>query len=233
MFRANDDFLDGTALADSYDNSRAAQSRMGWGVGALKRGMDIASSALLLLIFLPVFLLVALAVKLTSSGPIFYFQERVGQQGAHFRFWKFRSMVVNSEEVFNSFLDSDEEARSQWEMFQKLDNDPRITRIGHFIRRTSLDELPQLWNVLRGDMSLVGPRPCMPDQRRLYGAHWREYCAVKPGITGLWQVSGRNQLTYEQRVLLDAEYVRKWSLGADFKILARTFLVVATGHGSR
>jgi Undecaprenyl-phosphate galactose phosphotransferase WbaP len=203
-------------------------------VGArLKRGMDVAGALLFFVAFLPLYLTVALSVKLTSKGPVFFVQKRIGQNGRSFQFYKFRSMVENSEEALSSFLDSDDGARSEWMTYQKLQRDPRITPVGRFIRRTSLDELPQFWNVLKGDMSLVGPRPCMLDQRDLYGPHWSAYCAVKPGITGLWQVSGRNSLTYQQRVQLDAEYVKNWSLLFDVRILAKTVLVVLTGHGSR
>ncbi|MBL0428677.1 sugar transferase [Ramlibacter alkalitolerans] len=204
--------------------------RAGAGV---KRLIDIVGALVFIIVFLPLLLAVALGVLLSSRGPIIYSQERLGLNGKKFRFYKFRSMVVNSEEVFNSFLDTDPEAKSQWEKYQKLDRDPRITGFGHFIRKTSLDEFPQFWNVLVGDMSLVGPRPCMPSQRELYGVHWREYCAVRPGLTGLWQVSGRNQLTYQQRVQLDSKYVMGWSLSLDFQILARTVKVVLTANGSR
>jgi exopolysaccharide production protein ExoY len=200
---------------------------------SIKRALDIVAALTFFIVFLPLYLAVALGVCLTSRGPIFYVQERMGRHGRVFRFYKFRSMVENSDEVFSSFLDSDSEARSQWEKYQKLDRDPRITWFGRLIRRTSLDELPQFWNVLTGDMSLVGPRPCMPSQKNLYGMHWRAYCAVRPGLTGLWQVSGRNRLTYEQRVQLDAKYVKNWSLLLDVRILLRTVGVVLTGHGSR
>ncbi|WP_330901829.1 sugar transferase [Ramlibacter monticola] len=199
----------------------------------VKRAMDILGAVALLVFFLPLLLVVALGVRMSSRGPIIYSQERIGLGGKKFRFYKFRSMVENSEEVFTSFLDSDHEARAQWEKYQKLDRDPRITAFGKFIRKTSLDEFPQFWNVLVGDMSLVGPRPCMPNQKDLYGVYWRHYCAVRPGLTGLWQVSGRNRLTYQQRVLLDAQYVRNWSVWRDIQILARTVSVVLTAQGSR
>jgi exopolysaccharide production protein ExoY len=231
MFRSNNDFFDPTGAAVPQVGS-ARPGLPGFEM-RLKRAFDIAGALLFFTLFLPIYLAVALGVLLTSRGPIFYTQERIGQHGRSFRFYKFRSMVENSEEVFNSFLDSDHEARDQWERYQKLDRDPRITWFGQFIRRTSLDELPQFWNVLLGDMSIVGPRPCMPKQKNLYGAHWGAYCAVRPGLTGLWQVSGRNRLTYDQRVQLDAQYVRKWSIWLDLRILARTVGVVLTGHGSR
>lgn len=232
MYRANEEFLDGAA-AGVRRQSDEAKLRLPRAGAAIKRTIDIAAALCFLIIFLPLYVLIAVGVRLTSRGAIFYSQDRIGQHGRTFRFYKFRSMVENSEEVFNSFLDSDEEAKSQWETYQKLDRDPRITRFGHFIRKTSLDELPQFWNVLTGDMSLIGPRPCMPSQKSLYGACWSAYCAVRPGLTGLWQVSGRNWLTYEARVRLDAEYVKNWSLWFDFTILVKTVGVVLTGHGSR
>jgi Undecaprenyl-phosphate galactose phosphotransferase WbaP len=231
MFRSNNDFFDATGAA--VPKTELARPVLPVLDLRLKRAMDIAGALLFFTLFLPLYLAVAVGVLLTSRGPIFYSQERIGLHGRSFRFWKFRSMVQNSEEVFNSFLDSDHEAKAQWEKYQKLDRDPRITWFGHFIRRTSLDELPQFWNVLIGDMSIVGPRPCMPKQKNLYGAHWKAYCAVRPGLTGLWQVSGRNRLTYGQRVELDSQYVRNWSIWLDLRILARTLRVVLTGDGSK
>lgn len=198
-----------------------------------KRAFDLLFGSLLLLAFLPLLVLVALGVWRSSPGPVIYSQPRVGKRGRSFRFYKFRSMVINSDEYLTSFLESNPEARSQWEEFQKLDDDPRITRFGHFIRRCSLDELPQLWNVVKGDMSLVGPRPCMVEQHEFYGRYWAAYCAVRPGMTGLWQVSGRNKLTYRERVELDGVYVKRWSLWLDLKILVRTVGVVLTGDGSQ
>jgi Undecaprenyl-phosphate galactose phosphotransferase WbaP len=232
MFRSNDEFLDVsvTSARQSAQQREVQLTRVGAGV---KRGLDFALATTLLLLFAPVLAILALGVRLTSKGPVFFAQDRIGQSGRTFRFFKFRSMVQNSEEIFSSFLDSDPEARSQWQTYQKLERDPRITWFGQFIRKTSLDELPQIWNVLKGDMSIVGPRPCMPSQKSLYGQHWPYYCAVKPGITGLWQVSGRNWLTYEQRVQLDVAYVKRWCLSADLRILLRTVQVVLTGHGSR
>jgi exopolysaccharide production protein ExoY len=228
MYRSDEEYAEAGSRVQHVEV--AASEAAG---ASIKRALDVFAALAFFVVFLPLYLAVALGICLTSRGPIFYVQERMGRHGRVFRFYKFRSMVENSDEVFSSFLDSDSEARSQWEKYQKLDRDPRITWFGRFIRRTSLDELPQFWNVLTGDMSLVGPRPCMPNQRGLYGAHWRAYCAVRPGLTGLWQVSGRNRLTYEQRVQLDAKYVKNWSLLLDVHILLRTVGVVLTGHGSR
>lgn len=232
MFRSNDELADAAPprMGDAVDSGALDSSSLALGV---KRLIDISGALFFFAVFLPLFVLIALGVALTSRGPIIYSQARIGMHGRRFRFYKFRSMVQNSDEVFNSFLDSDSEARSQWEQYQKLDRDPRITWFGRFIRRTSLDELPQFWNVLKGDMSIVGPRPCMPNQKCLYGVHWKAYCAVRPGLTGLWQVSGRNRRTYEQRVQFDAHYVQNWSLLLDIRILLRTVGVVITGYGSR
>ena len=198
-----------------------------------KRTLDIVGALVFFALFGPLYLLVAAAVLISMGRPIHYWQFRLGTQGQRFKFYKFRSMVHNSDAVLEEFLGSNDMARTEWNTFQKLNKDPRITPIGQFIRKLSLDELPQFWNVLKGDMSLVGPRPCMERQRSLYGNHWGHYCAMRPGITGLWQVSGRNRLTYAQRVELDAQYVNNWSLMTDIKILLKTVTTVITGEGSR
>jgi len=166
------------------------------------------------------------------GGPVHYWQNRLGQDGRTFRFYKFRSMLSNSDDILRRHLDRNPSERQQWDQYQKLDNDPRVTRVGRVIRRLSLDELPQFFNVLKGDMSLVGPRPCMVRQRSIYGDYWEHYCKMRPGITGLWQVSGRNRLPYAERVALDAKYATGWSLWLDTKILARTVWVVLSGDGS-
>jgi len=200
---------------------------------AAKRTMDIVGALVFFAIFGPLYVLVALGVRTSMGTPVHFGQTRMGVDGKTFRFFKFRSMVRNSEDILDDYLSKNDEARKQWDTFQKLDNDPRITPLGHFIRKLSLDELPQFWNVLKGDMSIVGPRPCMERQRSLYGKTWGHYCAVRPGLTGLWQVSGRNRLSYAQRVELDAKYVNEWSLWLDIKILAKTVYTVISGDGSR
>ena len=200
---------------------------------AVKRALDITGALMFFALFGPLYLLVALAVLLSMGRPVHYWQSRLGADGQRFRFFKFRSMVQNADAVLDEYLSRSDMARTEWDTFQKLKKDPRITEIGHFIRRLSLDELPQFWNVLKGDMSLVGPRPCMERQRSLYGSYWTEYCAMRPGITGLWQVSGRNRLSFAARVQLDAQYVNNWSLWLDIKILAKTITAVLTGDGSR
>jgi exopolysaccharide production protein ExoY len=200
---------------------------------AAKRAIDIVGALVFFAIFGPLYLLVALGVRISMGRPVHFWQNRMGERGQRFRFYKFRSMVHNSESVLDEFLSRNDMARTEWDTFQKLEKDPRITPIGQFIRKLSLDELPQFWNVLKGDMSLVGPRPCMERQRSLYGRGWEHYCAMRPGITGLWQVSGRNRLSYARRVELDMEYVSNWSLWLDIKILFRTVSTVITGEGSR
>jgi len=194
--------------------------------------LDVLLTLLLGLLMLPIILGIALLVKLDSPGPIFYGQRRLGQNGVYFTAWKFRSMVRNADEVLASHLAVDPDLRQQWETDQKLRYDPRITRVGHFLRRTSLDELPQLWNVLRGEMSLVGPRPIVDEEIPRYAEKYELYTQVLPGLTGLWQVSGRNDVSYPERVNLDAYYVRNWSVWLDVYILLRTVWVVLIGEGA-
>jgi lipopolysaccharide/colanic/teichoic acid biosynthesis glycosyltransferase len=179
------------------------------------------------------FALVWIGVLLTSGKPGIYKQPRYGRDGRVFSFYKFRTMVPDADAVLERYLRGNEAARRQWEMYQKLDRDPRITRFGAVLRKYSLDELPQFWNVLKGDMSVVGPRPCMFAQKELYGVYWSSYCAVRPGITGLWQVSGRNEVSYRRRAAMDADYVATLSIRQDIAILLKTFLVVAGARGSR
>jgi Undecaprenyl-phosphate galactose phosphotransferase WbaP len=198
----------------------------------IKRGLDL----LLVIVSLPVSLLVlgivAMVVKLNSPGPIFYSHRRIRRHGAFFSMWKFRTMCVNSAEVLEMHLAEHPEARMEWNKTHKLRNDPRITKIGSFLRRYSLDELPQLWNVVTGQMSLVGPRPIVAAEVEKYGGCFSCYCKVKPGLTGLWQVSGRSSLTYDERVELDCEYVGNWSLTRDTVILLKTFSTVVNQDGA-
>lgn len=184
------------------------------------------------LIVLPFIILIALLIRIDSPGPILYGQIRIGQNGESFKAWKFRSMAKNADRTLESYLDAHPELRESWERDHKLRNDPRITRVGRFLRQTSLDELPQLWNILRGEMSLVGPRPIVDEEIQRYGEKFGLYTKVTPGLTGLWQVSGRNNLTYEERVSLDAYYVRNWSVWLDLYILIRTVWVVISGEGA-
>ena len=198
----------------------------------IKRVGDI----LLVTISSPIVLLVlgviAAAVKLSSPGPVFYSHRRIRKGGSFFSMWKFRTMCINSTEVLEDHLARHPEARAEWNKTHKLRNDPRITRIGNFLRRYSLDELPQFWNVLAGQMSLVGPRPIVAAEVEKYGDCFDCYCRVKPGLTGLWQVSGRSTVSYEKRISLDCEYVKRWSLMRDVWILLKTFSSVLKQDGT-
>jgi Undecaprenyl-phosphate galactose phosphotransferase WbaP len=198
----------------------------------IKRFADLALTGIGGLIALPFVGLIALFIKLDSSGPVFYSQERIGSSGRRFRAWKFRSMVKDSEKVLHEYLERHPELRAEWERDHKLRFDPRVTRMGRWLRRSSLDELPQLWNVLRGEMSLVGPRPIVEQEIGRYGERFVLYNKVLPGITGLWQVSGRNTTSYTERVNLDSYYVNNWSVWLDIYILVRTARAVLSGRGA-
>ncbi len=197
-----------------------------------KRAMDVAIAGAALLVALPFFLIVAALVR-ADGGPAFYAHPRVGRGGRIFGCLKFRSMVVDSQARLEALLATDPAARAEWEATRKLRNDPRITRIGRILRATSLDELPQLINVLKGEMSIVGPRPVtQAELDRHYGAAAAHYLSVRPGITGLWQVSGRSETSYDQRVALDVAYVSQASLLGDVRILLRTPAAVLSRRGA-
>jgi Undecaprenyl-phosphate galactose phosphotransferase WbaP len=198
----------------------------------LKRSLDLISVVVGGMVILPMIGFIMLLIKLTSSGPIFYGQTRLGRGGKEFKAWKFRSMVKDADEQLKKYLAEHPELREEWERDHKLKNDPRVTWIGNILRRTSLDELPQLWNILKGEMSLVGPRPIVQEEVEKYGEKFSLYKKVRPGLSGLWQVSGRNDITYAERVALDCYYVRNWSVWLDIVILARTVRVVLLGKGA-
>ena len=191
-----------------------------------KRVFDIAFCLTFGVALLPLFLLLYILIRIDSPGAVFFTQERLGQNGRQFSIFKFRTMRIDAEEHLARLLEENEYLASQWIKNQKLISDPRITRVGYWLRRTSIDELPQLYNVLVGSMSLVGPRPIVTTEIAKYGNYYAMFSRVKPGITGLWQVSGRNQTNYAQRVALDVTYVRNWSIYMDLWILARTVLEV-------
>lgn len=197
-----------------------------------KRLLDLALTVSGAALAFPLLILIALWIKLDSSGPLFYGQMRIGRNGVPFRAWKFRSMVVNADKMLASHLAAHPELREEWERDHKLKQDPRVTSAGRFLRRTSLDELPQLWNVFRGEMSLVGPRPITAQEVAKYGGNIDVYKKVKGGITGLWQVSGRNDVSYDERVYWDLFYVRNWSIWLDLCILFRTIAVVLFSRGA-
>ncbi len=197
-----------------------------------KRILDLGLMLLCSPLLVPVLSVIAVLVRLSSPGPIFYSQERIGRNGRFFRAWKFRSMVMNADEMLEKYLLQHPELRAEWDRDHKLKNDPRITFIGKFLRKTSLDELPQLWNVLVGEMSLVGPRPIVQAEIRKYGDVFELYKLVRPGITGLWQVSGRNNTTYQERLELDRRYVQNWSFMLDVYILYRTIRTAIMQEGA-
>jgi lipopolysaccharide/colanic/teichoic acid biosynthesis glycosyltransferase len=194
--------------------------------------MNLAVAVAALVFLSPVLLLVALAVWVQDGGPILFAHRRIGFNGRTFYCLKFRTMAVDAETRLAALLASDPTARAEWEEDHKLRVDPRVTQLGAFLRKTSLDELPQFFNVLRGEMSLVGPRPIVEAEVPKYGRRFRNYCAVKPGITGLWQVSGRNDTSYRTRVALDCVYARRRNLGLDAYIIAATLPAVLMRRGS-
>jgi exopolysaccharide production protein ExoY len=196
------------------------------------RLLDVVIAALLLVLLFPVMMLVAVIIYLVDPGPVIFAHQRIGRDGKAFPCLKFRSMYVGAEQRLKNILDADPVLRQQWERDHKLAVDPRITKIGKFLRVTSLDELPQLFNVLIGDMSMVGPRPIVAGEINRYGRFIVFYYSVRPGLTGLWQVSGRSSTSYRRRVASDVLYARTKSLGFDLKIMAATVPAVLAGQGS-
>ncbi|MDE2339083.1 MAG: sugar transferase [Gammaproteobacteria bacterium] len=196
-----------------------------------KRGIDVLGALAIGLAFGPFMIFIAACLGWRGE-PILFRHLRVGKDGRIFECLKFRTMVVNAEQQLQQLLERDPLARLEWAHNQKLRTDPRVTRLGRFLRRSSLDELPQLWNVLRGQMSLVGPRPIVAEEMHRYGRHLRSYLTVRPGVTGLWQVAGRNDTGYRRRVIMDVCYVRKMCIGLDLKILLQTVKVVIAGRGA-
>ena len=192
----------------------------------IKNFFDILFSLFVLVAFIPLFLIIALLIKLSSRGPIFFLQERIGKNNVPFKCIKFRTMYPESKDILQNLLNKDEKIKKEFEETHKIKNDPRITTIGKLLRKTSLDELPQFFNVLRNEMSIVGPRPIVKAEKKKYGKNLTKVLSIKPGITGLWQVSGRNNLTYKKRVMLDINYVKNYNLLMDIRILIRTFGVI-------
>ncbi len=198
----------------------------------VKRIADLLLALAMGLVALPLIAVIALAIRLESPGPAFFRHRRIGRNQTSIKIWKFRTMVQNADEVLEKHLQSDPAAAEEWRQDRKLRRDPRVTRVGKLLRKTSLDELPQLWNVLLGQMSVVGPRPIVTAEIREYGTAFALYTQVRPGLTGLWQVSGRNDTTYTERVMLDTYYVRNWSPWLDAYVLARTVLAVFQARGA-
>jgi exopolysaccharide biosynthesis polyprenyl glycosylphosphotransferase len=199
----------------------------GWNL-TIKRGVDIIVASLGLVVLWPLMLLIGLLIKLDSPGPVIFTQTRMGKGGKPFTFYKFRSMKPEAEEELEKLWALNEASGPIF----KIHDDPRMTGLGRFLRRTSLDELPQIYNVLRGEMSLVGPRPPIPDEVKRYQPWHLRRLEVSPGMTGLWQVSGRSELTFDEMVLLDLFYAENWSLWLDFKIMLRTIPVMLLGTGA-
>jgi len=197
-----------------------------------KRIFDLVTTICGGLMILPILLVLAVLVGIDNRGRIIFAHRRVGRNGKLFPCYKFQSMVPDAQERLEEYLAQNSEARKEWEESFKLTNDPRVTKLGAFLRKTSLDELPQLWNVLMGDMSLVGPRPIVTKEIERYGDYIREYYMVPPGITGMWQVNGRSDTTYEERVAMDTWYVRNWSIWIDLVYLFKTVKTVFTGKGA-
>jgi len=197
-----------------------------------KTVFDITLALILTLVFSPLLIIIYLAIFITTGNNPVFRQKRIGKEGKEFDIYKFKTMVENADEILKQYLEQNSKAKEEYEKYHKLKDDPRITKIGKFLRRTSLDELPQLINILKGEMSLIGPRPILPNEISKFGEYFEYYKAVKPGITGLWQVSGRNELDFYQRIRLDVWYVRNWSIELDFLILLKTILIVLSRKGS-
>ncbi|MCC6147932.1 MAG: undecaprenyl-phosphate galactose phosphotransferase WbaP [Anaerolineaceae bacterium] len=198
----------------------------------LKRAIEILFIFIASPLLVPLFACIALSIRLDSKGGVFYGHRRIGQGGKEFTLWKFRTMVHNADEVLQHCLQQNPELSAEWNESHKLKNDPRVTGVGRFIRKSSLDELPQIWNIIKGEMSLVGPRPIIQAETLKYEENISLYIQVKPGLTGLWQVSGRSNLSYAHRVRLDEYYIRRWSIWMDIYILLRTIPVVIQRAGA-
>jgi lipopolysaccharide/colanic/teichoic acid biosynthesis glycosyltransferase len=198
----------------------------------IKRALDLAGALIGLILLSPLLVIIAIVVRLDSQGPILYRGLRIGRGGQRFEMLKFRTMQLGAETALEELIRGAPDEVLTAQGFQKLLHDPRLTRAGRFLRRSSFDELPQLWNVLVGEMSLVGPRPFLPEQRKMYGEPYADYIRVRPGMTGLWQVSGRSRLSFTERARIDADYLRNWSLRLDLRILVRTIWVVVNGDGA-
>ena len=194
--------------------------------GLAKRGFDIVVASLALVLLAPLMLVIAALLRISGSSPVIYAHTRIGANGRPFDCYKFRTMVVDADKRLERLLSSDPVIAKEWQETHKLRNDPRVTRLGQFLRQSSIDEIPQLFNVLIGDMSCVGPRPVVAAELAPYGPYVEDYLAARPGITGMWQVSGRNSLSYAERVALDVKYVRQWSPMLDAVILLKTIPAV-------
>jgi len=200
--------------------------------GLVKRSFDVTAAACALILFSPIFLMIMALVKYTDNGPAFYGHTRIGHNGRPFKCLKFRTMAVNGDELLRGYLRDNPEAAEEWRRTRKLKADPRVTVVGQVLRKLSLDELPQLLNILRGEMSVVGPRPVVDDELKVYDSFAVYYLRTRPGLTGLWQISGRNDVSYESRIAFDTQYVQNWSLFQDIAIILKTIPAVCLARGS-
>ena len=200
----------------------------------VKRFIDIIGALLGMILLVPVTLVIAFirVIVKEERGPIFYSQKRIGKNGKYFKLYKYRSMIKDADKVLKTYLEENEEAKKEFEEFQKLQNDPRITKLGNFLRKTSLDELPQMLNILKGDISFVGPRPIVDGEIDKYGENREKFLSVKPGLTGYWQVNGRSNTSYEDRMNMELYYVDNCSLWLDIKIFFKTFITVFKKEGA-
>lgn len=227
------DFVDQVGIDTNTINSKEfiyVPEKSITGYLILKRIFDVILSIVGIIIISPILVLVAIAIKLDSPGKVIYTQNRVGENGKMFKMYKFRSMVSNSDEVFKCFSD---EMKKKFEENYKLDKDPRITKIGTFIRKTSLDELPQLLNIIKGELSLVGPRPLVEKEIEKYGTQKDKFLSIKPGVTGYWQVNGRSAVTYKDRINMELFYIDNRSLLLDLKIVFLTIGTVLSRNGAK
>jgi exopolysaccharide production protein ExoY len=219
-------------FAPSWSGGALTQELLKAQQSPLKRAMDLILAVPVAIFIAPFFLMIFALLKIMDPGPVLFVQRRCGANGRTFECYKFRTMRVDAQERLEQLLASDPAAAAEWATFQKLRNDPRVTLIGKILRKSSLDELPQLFNILRGDMSIVGPRPITSAEIHRYGSKFHFYTAVRPGVVGLWQVNGRNSLTYDQRVAMDIDYVVNWSIWEDVKIVAKAIPVVLFARGA-
>jgi undecaprenyl-phosphate galactose phosphotransferase len=222
-----DYFFDEQVLTFRLDNNLASPVNR-----IVKRCFDFVLGLISIICLSPLLAVIAGAIKLDSPGPALFAQDRIGQNSKHFRCYKFRSMTANAQEMLSQLLQDNPEFQQEWQYHYKIKNDPRITRVGKILRSTSLDELPQLLNVLKGDMSLVGPRPITDQEVPYFGNHIENYYLVRPGLTGLWQVSGRSEMDYRRRVSLESWYVRNWSLWTDITLILRSIIVLLSKNGA-
>ena len=199
--------------------------------GMAKRSFDVLAASMALLLFSPIFLLIMALVKLSDGGSVFYGHRRIGHNGQSFKCLKFRTMMENGDQVLQEYFKANPAAHEEWLSTRKLQSDPRVTVVGSVLRKLSLDELPQLLNIIRGEMSVVGPRPVVEDELELYDSAAVYYLRSRPGLTGLWQISGRNDVSYDARVAFDTQYVQNWSLLADLVIVFKTIPAVCLSRG--